>query len=47
MNGCGTHFDHSLKKIKESEKKYSKKYILWHGVFLCVLVVSKNDKLEF
>ena len=28
-------------------KKNSKKEILWHGALLCVLVASKNDKLEF
>ena len=28
-------------------KKKSKTEILWHGVLLCVLVASKNDKLEF
>ena len=36
----------SNKKIKKV-KKYSKSEILWHGVFLCVLVARENDKLEF
>ena len=46
MNRHGVHFDYFFNKIKESEK-YSETEMLWHGVLLCVLVASKNDKLDF
>ena len=45
MNILAIHFDLLLKKLKENEKKNQKKQILRHGLILCVLVATKNDKL--
>ena len=46
MNSHSGHFDPFSKKSNKVTN-YSKNEIIWHGALLCVLVDSKNNKLEF